>query len=249
MDDRLERTAYYARKGDKVISFLAMILILCMMTFGGYSLYDNWLINQAGSSSQLMKYKPKTGDKLSLAQLMDINPDVIGWITIDDSNIDQPITQGKTDMEYVNKDALGEFSLSGSIFLSCLNNRDFSDRYNLTYGHHMESGGMYGDVTEFLDQKFFDEHQTGKLTNMEKEWALNVIAVVDTDAGSSALDVNQFNENGSSITQFIRENATHIRDFPEDSQIMALSTCYDTETNGRVIVFVTMNEILGGEEN
>lgn len=47
---------------------------------------------------------------------MAINKDVAGWITIDDTHIDYPVVQGKDDMEYINKDVYGEFSLSGSIF-------------------------------------------------------------------------------------------------------------------------------------
>ncbi len=249
MDDRLEQTAILARKGDKVISLIAMILVLCMMAFGGYSLYDNWLITQGGSSSELMKFKPQTGNKLSLAELMDLNSDVIGWITVDDTHIDQPLTQGKDDMEYVNKDALGDFSLSGAIFLSCLNARDFSDSYNLTYGHHMEGGGMYGDITNFLEQDYFDSHQTGKITNLEKEWDLHLFAVIKTDASSSLLDVNTYKQDHGALIQYIKDNALHLREFPEDAKIVAMSTCYDTETNGRVIVLATMNETLGGEEN
>ena len=57
---------------------------------------------------------------------MAINKDVAGWITIDDTHIDYPVVQGKDDMEYINKDVYGEFSLSGSIFLSCMNKKDFS---------------------------------------------------------------------------------------------------------------------------
>lgn len=55
-------------------------------------------------------------------------------------------------MEYINKDVYGEFSLSGSIFLSCMNKKDFSDNYNLVYGHHMANGGMFGDVVSFTEK-------------------------------------------------------------------------------------------------
>ena len=104
----MSNAARIARLGDRFVTFVAMLLVLCMMLYGGYSLYDNWLINQAGYGSEMMKFKPSEGHVYSLAELMKINPDVIGWITVDDTHIDQPVTQGKDDMEYVNKDALGE---------------------------------------------------------------------------------------------------------------------------------------------
>lgn len=243
--------ARIARLGDRVLTFVAMLLVLLMMLYGGYSLYDNWLINQAGSGSDLMRFKPSDGQVYSLAELAAINPDVIAWLTIDDTNIDQPVTQGKDDMEYVNKDALGDFSLSGSIFLSCLNERDFSDAYNLTYGHHMDNGGMYGDVTKFLDKDFFEKHRTGSLMSMDRTWTIELFSVVKTDASANAVyGVSQWKENNEGLRQWLKENELYSRDvaFDPDDSIIALSTCYDVETNGRVIVFgkLELQEVKNG---
>ncbi len=163
---------------------------------------------------------------------------MIGWITVDDTHIDQPVTQGKDDMEYVNKDALGEFALSGSVFLSCLNNRDFSDAYNLTYGHHMENGGMYGDVTKFLDKKYFESHKTGTLYNDKNTWDISLFAVLKTDAGDPVVyNASSYIGSASGVISYLEQKALYYRSVPSDSQVIALSTCYDTETNGRVIVF------------
>lgn len=42
---------------------------------------------------------------------------------------------------------------------------------------------MFGDVTEFLDQKYFDEHKTGSLLTKDfKKYDLEVFAVLQTDA-------------------------------------------------------------------
>lgn len=247
----MSNAARIARLGDRVLTFIAMLLVLCMMLYGGYSLYDNWLINQAGFGSEMMKFKPTPEHTYSLAELINLNPDVIGWITIDDTNIDQPVTQGKDDMEYVNKDALGDFALSGSIFLSCLNERDFSDPYNLTYGHHMDNGGMYGDVTKFLEQEFFDSHQTGTLMAVDRTWDIELFSVVKTDASADQVyNVSQWKESNEGLKQWLKENAVHSRDveFNEGESIIALSTCYDVETNGRVIVFgkLKLQEVKNG---
>lgn len=54
---------------------------------------------------------------------------------------------------------------------------------NILYGHHMDNYGMFGDVTEFLDQKYFDEHKTGSLLTKDfKKYDLEVFAVLQTDA-------------------------------------------------------------------
>src|SRR5699024_12632133 len=139
-------------------------LILLMLLYGGYSLWDTAMVfNGAFLSSDLLQFKPAAGDPDSnptLAELQAINPDVVGWLTIDDTHIDYPVVIGETDMEYVNKDVYGDFSLSGSIFLDSDSARDISDAYTLVYGHHMDNGGMYGNGVEFVNVDYIEAHPT-----------------------------------------------------------------------------------------
>lgn len=249
----MERLASFSRTGNQVLTILAMILVLLLFSYGGYSLYDDWLVAQGGFSSDLMQFKPAPGEMYSLSQLAKINPDVIGWITVDDSQIDQPITQGKDDMEYVNKTALGKFSLSGSIFLSCLNASDFSDSYMLTYGHHMASGGMYGDVIEFMKEDFFNAHKTGSVYTLDSVWDLKLFAVVETQATNSTIyNVTQYQGSGvAGLNEYLKEHSEHYRDIniQNGDQIISLSTCYDVATNERVVLFGRLeNKHSGGEK-
>ena len=120
----MERAALLARIGNRILSVIVGILILFMLLYGGYSLWDTAMLYQgAFVSSDLLKYKPSSGktDGPTLAELAALNPDVRGWLTIDDTHIDYPVVQGKTDMDYINKDVYGEFSLSGSIFMDSRN--------------------------------------------------------------------------------------------------------------------------------
>lgn len=155
----MEIAVKLARIGNFILSLIAVCMIILMLAYGGYSLWDNYMINSgAFLTSDLLKYKPPensgTEDNLSLEELMALNPETRGWLTIDGTHIDYPVVQGEDDMKYVNTDIYGEFSLSGAIFLSCLNSPDFSDQYNLIYGHHMENGGMFGDVMEFVETDY-----------------------------------------------------------------------------------------------
>ena len=158
----METAARAARVGNAVLSLMAFIIIIVMFAYGGYSLWDSYMVNQgAFLSSDLLKYKPQTtedgGANYTLEELMAINEDTRGWITIDDTHIDYPFVQGETDMEYINMDIMGEFALSGAIFQSCMNSPDFSDTYNLLYGHHMDNAAIFSDVMEFLDAGSYRE--------------------------------------------------------------------------------------------
>ena len=52
-----------ARTGDKILSFLAVILMLLMLFYGGYSLWDTYItMSGAFMGQDLLKYKPNLGN-------------------------------------------------------------------------------------------------------------------------------------------------------------------------------------------
>ena len=240
----MKAAVIFARIGNRILSILALMLILLMLMYGGYSLWDTFTLYQgAFTDTDLMKFKP-TGEDVenpTLKELQDMNPDVRGWITIDDTHIDYPVVQGKTDMEYINKDIYGEFSLSGAIFLDCRNRADFSDQYSLVYGHHMENGAMFGDIAEFEDNSYFQKHTKGTLYLSGITYKIALFACVKTDAQDENIyNPDQWNrENIQILFDSIRKQSVQYREIgiTADDSIIGLSTCAETQTNGRIIVF------------
>lgn len=239
----MEIAARAARIGNQILSLIAFLMILLMLLYGGYSLWDSYMINQgAFLTNDLLKYKPTgggTGENYSLEELMLINEDTRGWLTIDDTHIDYPVVQGETDMEYINTDVFGEFALSGSIFLSCLNKADFIDSYNLIYGHHMDNGGMFGDVIEFTDAVYFETHQTGTLYLTHKTFGITLFACMEADAYDRLIYAPGEECDMQELLDYLKSSSTQYRDIgvTAEDQIVGLSTCVDAQTNGRVVVF------------
>ncbi len=102
---------------------------------------------------------------------------MVGWVTIDGTNIDYPFVQGKDNQNTLNKNVLGESAVSGAVFLDTRNSRAMTDSYNLLYAHHMDNGAMFGDVDRFLDRGFFDLHRTGTLYTKDGAFRLRIVAV------------------------------------------------------------------------
>lgn len=241
----METAAKMARAGNRFLSLAVTIMILVMLLYGGYSLWDTYMTYQgAFASGDLLKFKPASdGEETAnptLEELQAINPDVRGWLTIDDTHIDYPVVQGQTDMDYINKDVYGEFSLSGSIFLSCLNSPDFSDSYTLLYGHHMDNGGMFGDVVEFVKEDYFEAHTAGTLYLTGSTWRITLFACVEADAYDGTIyNVTAHADGNEKLLQYIQEKAVQYREIGVTAQdsIIGLSTCAEAATNGRVILF------------
>lgn len=239
----MEEFANFSRFGDRLLRVLTAIVILLVILFGAYSFYDNWLIDNSGFESGLMKYKPSSNQtsRLSFEELIAINPDVVAWITIDGTHVDYPVVQGKNDLEYLNKDPLGKFSLSGSLFLSCLNASDFSDAYSLIYGHHMNAGGMFGDITEYLDKHYFKSHKQGTLYLRDGgQRKFEIFSVLKTSTGDfKAYSIENWTTDNDGLKNYLESESLYWENpnFSVTDDILGLSTCYDAETNGRVIVF------------
>ena len=246
----------FAEKLLRIANRSMNLFVACLMTvlflYGGYSLWDNWRIYHSALPDQdLMKLKPVKGEDTnpSLQDLQKINADVCAWLTVDDTGIDYPVVRGKDDMEYINKDVYGEFSLSGSIFLSCMNKKDFSDNYNLVYGHHMANGGMFGDVVSFTEKSYFDKHKTGELYLPDKTMHIDLFACMKTSASDSKVynpqNISKTSESFKSFLDYVREAAICYRDSgrQDTGQIIGLSTCSEAVTNGRVILFGRLSEV------
>lgn len=239
----MKKAAAAARIGNQILSVIVALLIVLMLSYGMYSLWDTYRIyKNSFASEELLKFRPtdEGKDNPTLSDLKKINPDVKAWIQVKDTNIDYPVVQGKDDMEYVNKNVYGEFELSGAIFLSCLNKDDFSDPYNLLYGHHMKNGGMFADVADFMNKRYFDSHKKGILYQPDKTWKIRFFACMKVSASDARMyhPDGYSRENLDELLKYIKEHAVQYRDLDvtgEDS-LIALSTCSEAETNGRVIL-------------
>ena len=223
--------------------------MILMLAYGGYSLWDNYMINSgAFLTSDLLKYKPPENsdaeDNLSLEELMALNPETRGWLTIDGTHIDYPVVQGEDDMKYVNTDIYGEFSLSGAIFLSCINSPDFSDHYNLMYGHHMDNGGMFGDVMEFVETDHFQSHETGTLYLPHKTYGITLFACIQADAYDRIIYTPGKECDMQVLLDYLKAESEQYRDIgvTAEDRIVGMSTCVDATTNGRMILFGRLEE-------
>lgn len=103
--------------------------------------------------------KPPYVSPIDFEELAKINPDVVGWIRIPDTNIDYPIVQGETNDTYLHRSFEGEETAAGSIFLDFASQGNLRGYNSILYGHHMRNGSMFRDIVYYKEEEFFKEHQ------------------------------------------------------------------------------------------
>lgn len=225
---------------DHMVNFIALLLILMVMFLSCYMLWDSNQVYQAADAKNYETYIPTEKHTKSFEELQKINPDVIGWIRVNDTNINYPLLQTDDDDTYMSTDVEGKYSLSGAIFLHCGNKPDFSDFNNIIYGHHMEKEKMFGDIGKFTDETYFDEHPYGNLFFDGKDYGIEFYALMQVDAYNETI-FNVCPDTSEAKQAYLLEiidNALYKRELniTEDDHLVLLTTCTSDMTNGRNVL-------------
>ena len=244
-------------KGFNLVAtrIIALAMLAALLT----SVYVLWSNSRTYRDAEdvydeLLLLKPNNDDPdnsgdltLAFEELKKINPDICAWLTVNGTKIDYPVVRGENNMFYMNKDVYKENSLAGSIFLDSRNSMDFSDPYELIYGHHMDRGLMFGDLDLYKDEEFFNNNQTAVITTEQGDLEYRVIAAMDIiDSTDEIFDPYYYGSDLSGLHAFLGEHSLYLNESameefaenPTQSQIIALVTCTVGQTGTRWVVFL-----------
>ena len=114
--------------------------------------------------------KKETEEKeINISKLYEINNDIIGWIKIDDTNINYPVMQTKDRPNfYLRKNFYKQYSQWGTPYLAENCNIKTSDNL-IIYGHHINNNKMFGELEKYNKEEFFKNH---KINNKYSLWIL-----------------------------------------------------------------------------
>ena len=229
---------------DEMINILILAVFTVVILFCTYVYIDSGRLEREADVSRYTQYKPTQKEHLTFTQLCSLNPDVFGWITLEDTGVDYPLVQGRDNAEYVNRTPEKTFSLSGSIFLDYRNSRDLTDKVSIIYGHHMEKDRLFGSFDKFEDAGYFEEHQHGSIVLDDMQHSLDIFAYLTADGyDTSVYDPYISEEDFPTWIGRIMDIAitkSHAPD--EDERVVLLSTCANMETNQRLILAGVLGE-------
>lgn len=236
----------------KLISRIITVVSLTVFIYAGYNLtdilIDYYKNRQLMNDMQEMFYEADdvehTGDSIrpGFLPLLAQNEDVVGWITIDGTQIDYPIVQADDNFHYLTRNFYHEESRAGSIYLDYRNDiRLENERNVIVYGHRMKDGSMFENLTKYLDREFFETNQTIEFDTLYDSYVGEVFAVYQTVTTFNYIQTlfDDDAEFGELLSQ-INDTTLYTNDVEvtEDDMILTLSTCdykLDVE-QGRLVV-------------
>lgn len=118
---------------------------------------------------------------ISWEKLREINPEIVAWITVPGADISYPVVRGEDDDYYLNHSFEREESPFGSIFLGCVNTRDFLDSHSFVYGHNMEGNMMFANLNRYENPEFLSGCPGFTITTPEREFHYDIFSVEQAD--------------------------------------------------------------------
>jgi len=182
-----------------------------------------------------------------LNRLKEMNPDIVGWITIPGTQADGPVMQSALDKPdyYLDYDFYRQSGRLGALYIDA-NNALGITRNVTVYGHQARSGAMFGELKRYLDPAFLkaNPEYTFESFSGESKWAVFAAIVVTADNASPDFfewRVPDF-ETDAEFTAFVNDVqsrsriSTNVNVAPGDN-LMNLVTCSSEFDNARLVIF------------
>lgn len=190
------------------------------------------------------------GMNIKFASLYAANQDMVGYLHIDNTNIDTPVVQSKGDIDndgedfYLRHNFYKSDDKYGVAYLDAYNTGSELDQNNTIYGHNMTDGLAFAQLEKYHTIEGFKESPVIKYSTLYKDYYFKVYAVIITN-GTPAGDNNYlFNyiaaffptdENFEGFIQALDERKLYDTgvDINKDDKLITLSTCsYEIKQTG-----------------
>lgn len=170
--------------------------------------------------------------------LLDTNQDIVGWLYCEDTPINLPVVQSTDNDYYLRRMIDGTWNSAGTLFVDYRNAGDFSDNNTIIYGHNMQNDSMFGTLTKYKVQSYYDEHPVLWLLTPETDYKIELVAgrVVGIDSDVFYLPQT---EQGLQmlVEQFVAESTfTTQIELSDNDRYLTLSTCSYEFNNARYVL-------------
>jgi sortase, SrtB family len=239
----------------KIIRKILIVVCVVVFVYSAYNLgkiFYNYYKIEKGTEDMIEQYVQTVNEsdvfdpldrKIDFESLQKRNSDVVGWLYIPETKIDEPIVRGKDNDTYLRSDVDHNYNYAGCIFIDANNNRDFKDMNTVIYGHNMKNGSRFHDVRYYHIEggTYIDEHPV--IYIYLPDGSVNcyqVMASGNIDAGSQLYNI------GNDYNQYVKDVnsvASHKKEVDEkEAPIIMLSTCNSSVETDRYVVWAKFSE-------
>ena len=172
---------------------------------------------------------------VDITELKEKNSDTVGWINVNNTNINYPFVQTKDNSYYLNHSFDKKYNEAGWVFLDYRNNNDLNNKNTILYAHSRLDKTMFGSLSKVLKSSWYnnkDNHIIRLSTDTENTlW--QIFSVYKIPEESYYITTNfSSNKEYTKFLNTIKQRSIHNfnTNLDANDKILTLSTCYsDTE--------------------
>lgn len=253
----MKRKSKHRKENNKIKKIILLFLVIIFILGIGYICYycynsykskkDNTEILNNIEIDNTQVIEEKTERMLQLEELQKENEEIIGWLEIEDTNINLPVCQGTDNEFYLTHNYKKEKATGGALFLD----KDFdmvngSSNY-LIYGHRNKQNLMFEDLIKYAQEDFYNSYKNIKFTTNKEDSIYEIMAVFYSRVYyKSEQDVFRYYyfvnaENEEQYNEYVN-NAKKVSIYDTGvtanygDQLLTLSTCEYSQEDGRFVV-------------
>ena len=172
---------------------------------------------------------------VDINKLKEKNSDTVGWINVNNTNINYPYVQGKDNNYYLDHSFNKKYNEAGWVFLDYRNDKNLSNKNNILYAHSRLDKTMFGSLSKTLKSNWYnnkDNHIIRLSAETENTmWQIFSVYKIPEETYYITTNFNSDNDYQKFLNT-IKERSIHnfSTNLTTDDKILTLSTCYsDTE--------------------
>ena len=172
---------------------------------------------------------------VNIANLKSQNSDTVGWININNTNVNYPFVQTDDNDFYLNHSFDKSYNEAGWLFLDYRNDIYFSDRNNIIYGHSRLDKTMLGSLSRVLNREWYsnkDNHVIRvSLENENTLWQIFSVYKIEVESYYITTNFGSDNEYMDFLNTMKKRSLYDFNaNINVNDKVLTLSTCYsDTE--------------------
>ena len=179
-------------------------------------------------------------------ELYDINPELIGWLTIDETSIDYPVMQSAHPDYYLTHDFYGNKNSNGTLVMDEHCDVYKPSRSLLIHGHNMKNGKMFKALLSYASESFGTKHLTIRFDTLVDHREYQLVAAFYSKLYDEESEEEGFRyyvnvQDANSAAYFVNGLRSERRydtgvEFGINDEYIVLSTCSYHVTDGRFVV-------------
>ncbi len=168
---------------------------------------------------------------VDITELKEKNSDTVGWINVNNTNINYPFVQTKDNSYYLNHSFDKKYNEAGWVFLDYRNSKDLNNKNTILYAHSRLDKTMFGSLSKVLKSSWYnnkDNHIIRLSTDTENTlWQIFSVYKIPEESYYITTNFNT-NEEYSKFLNTIKQRSIHNfnTNLDTNDKILTLSTCY-----------------------